>query len=187
MRQAFCANYLLSALLISISSCLSFAPAVAQDSTYSRELRDGRSAYQAGNIDEAEKRFRSALPLAATSAQRATIFYSLGVVMQKKNRLAEAKRLAEQALAQVPDHAQAKGLLGELAGNVVPAAATANPGTTIKQPVPARPPTAKSGNPGQAGAATPAAKAAAPPQAAPVMAGAALPKGRTFRRRLRRR
>ena len=129
--------------------------AQAQGSAYANEMAAGRQAFEGSSFALAERHFQGAIDVAASDTQKATAWYSLGVVAQKQGRTDDARQRAERAIALAPNHGQAKALIEELARTPVKnAKAKAGPVTGSTARVPAAEPAAKS-----AAAAAPAAPA----------------------------
>ena len=101
--------------------------AQAQGSAYSNEMAAGRQAFEGSSFALAERHFQGAIDVAGSDTQKATAWYSLGVVAQKQGRADDARQRAEKALALAPNHNQAKALLEEIARTPVKAA-KAGPG-----------------------------------------------------------
>ena len=91
------------------------APAHAQEQAgYAAGMKAGRAAYNANDMATAERHFDAAQKAAENDRQKGSAIYALGVVAQKQNKLPEAKKHAEAALALNANDAQAKGLLDEV-------------------------------------------------------------------------
>lgn len=166
------------ALACLIGLCAQPPTAQAQDG-YAAGMKAGRAAYNQNDMATAERHFEAAEKAAENNRQKGSALYALGVVSQKQNKLPEAKKHAEQALALNPDDKQAKGLLDEV--NAAPPAKgaakakTATPKGLAKTPL--SPPTrkaaaktdpAKPATDGATPAAVPATSAADAGQAPPL-------------------
>jgi acetyltransferase-like isoleucine patch superfamily enzyme len=77
--------------------------------------RAAAELFTAGHVARARGLLESALPVAADDDQRAEILHDLAVVAVKEDRLADAARLADDALDAVPGHAAASEVLGYVA------------------------------------------------------------------------